>query len=79
MYQTFSYINNLFLLSFKNGDEDPTRNYVNEYFISLVEINDFNALIDNKLFFDQLVKINKKRMKNLLKCKEVITIQLEIY
>ena len=33
----------------------------------------FNALIDNKLFFDQPVK----RMKNLLKCQETITTQQE--
>ena len=31
---------------------DPTRNSFDEYYMSLVEIKDFNALIDNKLFFD---------------------------
>ena len=31
--------------------------------MSLVEIKDFNALIDDKPFFDQPVKTNKKRMK----------------
>ena len=45
----------------------------------LVEINDFNALIDNKLFFDQPVKTNKKRVKNLLKCQEIMTMQQEVY
>ena len=34
----------------------------------LVEIKDFNALIDNKPFFDQSVKANKKGMKKLLEC-----------
>ena len=29
----------------------------------LVEIKDFNASIDNKPFFDQPIKIKKKRMK----------------
>ena len=43
----------------------------------LVEIKDFNALIDNKPIFDQL-KTNKKRMKNVM-CQKVITIQQEIY
>ena len=45
--------------------------------MSLVEIKDFNALIDQpvKPFFDQPVKTNKKRMKNLLKCQEIMTIQ----
>ena len=40
--------------------------------MQLVEIKDFNALIDNKPFFDQPVKTNKKRMKNLLKCQEIM-------
>ena len=38
----------------------------------LVEVKDFNAVIDNK-------KANKKRMKNLLKCQELMTIQQDIY
>ena len=46
--QTFRNINTLFVLSFKNGDDDPTRNYFHEYYIPLVEIKDFNALTDNK-------------------------------
>ena len=45
----------------------------------LVEIKDFNALTDNKPFFDQPVETNKKRMKNLLKCQEMMTLQQEIY
>ena len=45
-------INRLFVLSFKNGDDDPTRYYFDEYYISLVEIKEFNALINNKPFFD---------------------------
>ena len=45
----------------------------------LVEIKDFNALIDDKPFFDQPVKTNKKRMKNLLKCQGIMTKQQEIY
>ena len=44
-----------------------------------VEIKDFNALIDNKHFFDISVKTNKKRLKNLLKCQEMLTTQQEIY
>ena len=41
----------------------------------LVEVRCFNALIDNKPFFDQSAKkTNKKRMKNLLKCQEMMAI-----
>ena len=49
----FRNINRLFILSFKNGDDGPTRN---ECYMPLVKIKDFNALIDNKPFFDQPVK-----------------------
>ena len=45
----------------------------------LVEIKDFNVLIDNEPFFDQPVKTKKKCMKNLSKCQEMMTIQQEIY
>ena len=68
----------MFVLSFKNGDNDPARDSFKKYYMPLVEINDFNALIDNKLFFDQPVKTNKKRVKNLLKCQEIMTMQQEI-
>ena len=67
----------MFVLSFKNDDDDPTRGCFDQYYIPLVEIKDVNALIDNKPFFDQPVKTNKKRMKSLLKYKEMMTIQQE--
>ena len=50
-HPTFRNINRSFVLSFKNGDDDPARNFVNEYYMQLVKIKDFNALIDNKPFF----------------------------
>ena len=55
---TFRNINRLFVLSFKNVNNDPTRDSFDKYYMSLVEIKDFNALIDNKTFFDQQVKNN---------------------
>ena len=63
---TFKSINRLFALAFKNGDDDPTQNYFDEYYMLFVEIKDFNAVIDNKPFFDQPMKTNKNRMKNLV-------------
>ena len=44
-----------------------------------VEINDFSALIDNAPIFDQLGKINKKRMENFCQCQEMMTEQQETY
>ena len=53
---TFRNLNRLFALLFKNGDDNPTRKSFNRYYMPLVEMKDFNGLIDNKPFFDQPVK-----------------------
>ena len=60
---TFRNINRLFVLSFKNGNNNPTKNSFDKYYMPLVEIKDFDALIDNKPFFDQPVKTNQKHIK----------------
>ena len=52
----FRNIKRLFVLSFKNGNDDPTRIFFDEYYMPLV-------------------KTNKKSMKNLLKCQEIMIIQ----
>ena len=45
----------------------------------LVETKDFKASIDNKQFFDQTIKRNKKLMKNVRKCQETMIKQQETY
>ena len=39
---TFRNINNLFVLSFKDGNDHSTRDSFNKYYVPLVEIKDFN-------------------------------------
>ena len=53
---TFRNIDRLLVFSFKNSDDDPTRNSFDEYYMPLVEIKDFNTFIDNKLPFVQPAK-----------------------
>ena len=43
--------------------------------MSFVEKKYFNALTDSKPFFNHPVKKNKKRMKNYLRCQEMMTMQ----
>ena len=62
---TFRSISRLFVISFKTGQNEPTTNSLVKYYIPLVEIKTFNALIANKPLFDQPGKTNKKDMKNL--------------
>ena len=56
----------MFVLSFKNGNDDPTRDSFDKYYISLVEVKDFYALIDNKPFFDRYVKNKQEAYENLI-------------
>ena len=56
----------MFVLSFKNGNNDPTINYFDKYYMRLVEIRDFNALIDNKPFFDRPVKNKQEAYEKLI-------------
>ena len=46
----FRIINRLFVLSFKNDNNDSKINYFDKFYMQLAKIKDFNALIDNKLF-----------------------------
>ena len=60
---TFRSVNRLYVLSFKNGNDDPTRHSFDKYCMPLVEIKDFKALFDNKPFLITQWKTKKKRMK----------------
>ena len=64
---TFVNINKLFALSLKNSNDDPTRDSFDEYYMPSVEIKDFNALIDNKQFFDQAVKKKQEAYEIIIK------------
>ena len=64
---TFRIINELFVLSFKNAGENPTKNYFDKCYMPLVEIKDFNGLINNKPFFDQPVKNKLEAYETLVK------------
>ena len=63
---TFRNTKRLFVLSLKYGNDDPTRYSFDKCYMSLVEINDFNALIYNKLFFEQLVKNKQEAYQKLI-------------
>ena len=79
IHLTFRNINFLFVLLFKNDDNDPARNSFDNCYMPLVKIKHFNVLINNKPFFISQQRTNKKRIKNLLKCQEMMIIQQEIY
>ena len=67
IYQTFRNIDNLFILSFKSHDNDLERDSYDKYYMSLVEIKYFMALIDSKLSFDQPAKNKQGVYKKLAK------------
>ena len=76
---TFRNINRLLVLSFKNVDDNPTRNSFDEYYMPLIEFKDLNALIYNQTFFDKPVKNKQEAYKNLLKYLALMIMQKEIY
>ena len=45
----------------------------------LFDIKDFNALVDDKSFFDQRTQKNTKRKKIFSKCQETLIIKLETF
>ena len=51
----FTIVNRLFALLFERTEEDNVkkddRNYFSHYYVSKVEMRDFNVLIDGKFFF----------------------------
>ena len=57
---TFMIINSLFVLSFKNGNDNPTRDSFDKHYMPLTEITDFNAIIVNKQFFHEPVKYKQE-------------------
>ena len=63
---TFRNINILFVLSFENCNNNLTRDSFEKYYMLLGEIKYFNALIDNKLFFDQPVKSKQEEYEKLI-------------
>ena len=62
----FRNINRLFALSSKNGNNDPTINSFDKNYVPLVEVKDFNVLIDNEPFFDQPVKNNQEEYEKVV-------------
>ena len=57
----------MFVLSFKNSNDDPVRDYFYKYDMLLVKIKDLNGLINNNPFLISQQKTNKKRLKNVKK------------
>ena len=56
----------MFVVSLRNRDGDPTRNYFDRYYMPLVEIKNLTALIDNKPFFDHTVKNKQEAYEQLI-------------
>ena len=79
LYSIFRKINILFVLPLKNFHYNSLRDPFDEYFMPLIELKDFKALIGNKKIFDQPVKIKQEAYENLSKCQEIMIMQQETY
>ena len=70
MIQNLQNVNRLFVLSFERIEENNVkkdyRDSFSHYYITKVEIKDFNVLIDRKSFFDLPVKNEEKAYKKII-------------
>ena len=73
---TFTKVNRLFPLSFENEND---RTSFSKYYVPNVQIEDFNGLIDGKIFFEMPMKMVKKHTNKLLKWEETMTTRQGIY
>ena len=61
---SFQGVNRLFVLAFENDDD---RTSYDKYYLSTVEIKDFNIMINGENFFDQPIKNNNVTYENIRK------------
>ena len=64
---TFANVNRLFVLSFSRNNTTDNRDSFSDYYITNVEIKDFNVVIDGKGFFDLPVKNEEETYENIIK------------
>ena len=62
--QSLQGVNRLFILSFENEDQRKSRS---TYYLSKVEIKEYNVMIDGRNFFDQPIDNMTKAYKNIRK------------
>ena len=70
-------INSLFVLLFKLGINMAPRHTFNRHYLPLIKIKDFNALIDNKPFFNQSINNKQEAYEKLVEMSRTIIIQQE--
>ena len=61
---SFQGVNRLFVLAFENDDN---RTSDEQYYLPIVEIKDYNIMINGENFFDQPIKNNKVTYENIRK------------
>ena len=66
----FTKVKRLFVLSFENEND---RTSFSKYYVPNLQIEDFDVLIDGKLFFGMPIKMTKKHANKLLKWEETMT------
>ena len=63
---TFTNANRLFVLSFPRNNNTDSRYSFSDYYVPKVKINDFNFLIDGKIFFDLPVKNDEEAYEKII-------------
>ena len=66
IHPKFKNVYRLFVLSFTSNNVDDNRDSFSDYYVSKVEIEDFNILIDGKSFFDLPVKNEEEAYEKII-------------
>ena len=63
---TFTNVNRLFVLSFPINNNTDSRFSFSNYYVPKIKVNEFNVLIDGKIFFDLSVKIDEEAYEKII-------------
>ena len=64
--RTFTNVNRLFVLLFARDNTGDNRDSFSDYYVSNIDIKDFNVLIDRKSFFDLPVKNEEEAYEKII-------------
>ena len=68
----FTKVNRLFVFSFRRNAEGYHGDSFSHYYVPIVEIKDFNVLIDGKSFFDVPVRNEEETYKKSIEISEIM-------
>ena len=64
---SFQGVNRLFVMAYNKVDGPPTRNGQRKYYLPRINLNNYNVIIDGKIFYDNPIESDIEKYKELKK------------